>query len=423
MYYNKAMPAINNFREASLTLERYWPKHLPPLLRTTERTKRLLEFLDNPQEKVRVVHVAGTSGKTSTAYYAAGLLHATHHTVGLMTSPYVDEVNERVQIGMVPLEESVFCRDLAQFLDLVEESHIKPHYFEIIVAFAFWEFARHRLEYAVIEVGMGGLNDPTNVVERSDKVCVITDIGLDHQQRLGTTLPEITAHKAGIIRWHNTVFCHQQSAAVMRVIQETAERRQADLQILSNDAISGLQAGSLPLFQQRNFALAYAAVSNTLPEPIPIRAMRQAIKTYIPARMEVVRVRDKILVLDGAHNPQKMSALTQSMRSQFGDVPVAALVSFAPGTGRATNNLQQLTPFAEHVTLTAYGQDRHTPFSSITRDDLVQACRDAHVFAYEYNPDTAKALQTFLARPEPILLVTGSFFLISEVRRLLASAV
>src|SRR5665213_2882839 len=105
----------------------------------TDRIKMFMDYLGNPQDKLRVIHVAGTSGKTSTSYYAAALLQAAGKKVGLTVSPHVDEVNERVQINLVPLAEDIFCHELSEFLNIVESSHIAPSYFELLVAFAFWE--------------------------------------------------------------------------------------------------------------------------------------------------------------------------------------------------------------------------------------------------------------------------------------------
>src|SRR5690606_38872097 len=121
------------------------------------------------------------------------LLAAAGQKVGMTVSPHVYEVNERVQINTKPLAETQFCRELSRFLNIIQSSGVRPTYFELLVAFAYWEFAEQGVDYAVIEVGLGGLLDGTNVVARDDKVCIITDIGFDHTSVLGKTLSAITA--------------------------------------------------------------------------------------------------------------------------------------------------------------------------------------------------------------------------------------
>src|SRR5688572_10716165 len=156
---------MKTFLEANEVLRQFWPELLSRRdVYTTETMVELMDYLGNPQDKLKIIHVAGTSGKTSTCYYSAALLKAAGKKVGLTVSPHVDEINERVQIDLVPMPEEAFCRDMTEFLGLVKKSELEPSYFEVLLAFAYWEFVRHRVEYAVIEVGMGGLTDATNVV-------------------------------------------------------------------------------------------------------------------------------------------------------------------------------------------------------------------------------------------------------------------
>ena len=184
------MPQIHTLAEANLALRPFYDYSRTAY--TLDVMKALMEHLGNPQNQLRVLHVAGTSGKTSTAYYCAALLKEAGKKVGLSVSPHVDTVNERLQINGQPMPEAEFCKVLSEFLDVVAESGIKPSYFELLVAMTYWEFARQKVDYAVIEVGLGGLRDGTNVIERADKVCLITDIGLDHTEILGHTLTKIT---------------------------------------------------------------------------------------------------------------------------------------------------------------------------------------------------------------------------------------
>ncbi len=196
---------IRSIQEAEAALLPYVPlvAELTGKDTTLDRIVPLMKLLGDPQDKLKIIHLAGTSGKTSTAYYMSALLQATGKKVGLTVSPHIDTIAERVQIDGLPLPETEFCRELGIFLDIVEFAEAPPSYFELLYAFALWVFERQQVDYAVVETGMGGLYDATNVASRPDKVCVITDIGFDHTHILGKTLPEIAAQKVGIVHDHN----------------------------------------------------------------------------------------------------------------------------------------------------------------------------------------------------------------------------
>ncbi|MCA9326649.1 hypothetical protein KC976_03555, partial [Candidatus Saccharibacteria bacterium] len=192
------VPLLTTFADAQKVLRTYYANAQTKY--TLDNMCALMDHIGSPQEKIRVVHVAGTSGKTSTSYYAAALLRAAGLQVGLSVSPHVDQINERLQINGQPLSEAEFCQVLTEFLNAIKDAPVKPSYFELLTAMAFWEYARRGVDAAVMEVGLGGLLDATNVISRRDKICLITDIGLDHTEILGDTLVEIAQQKAGIIQ-------------------------------------------------------------------------------------------------------------------------------------------------------------------------------------------------------------------------------
>ena len=191
----KYVPAVARYSGDDMTLDRMWP---------------LLSAVGNPHKKLKTIHIAGTSGKTSTSYYIAALLKASGQRTGMTVSPHVDSITERLQIDGSPVSDDLFCSYLSEFLDLITDVDPQPSYFELMIAFVLWVFARENLDYVVLETGMGGLFDGTNVVTRSDKICVITDIGLDHTQILGNNVEQIAAQKAGIIHKGNHVFTYKQ---------------------------------------------------------------------------------------------------------------------------------------------------------------------------------------------------------------------
>lgn len=417
------MKQLLNFEEANEALRQFWPDQLTrPNVYSLDVIIPLMDYLGNPQEKLKIIHVAGTSGKTSTTYYAAALLKAAGKKVGLTASPHVDEVNERVQVNAAPLPEREFCSELAIFLELIKKSGLQPSYFEVLVAFAFWEFVRTGMEYAAIEVGLGGLNDATNMIRRPDKTCIITDIGLDHMNRLGSTLAEITEQKAGIIQLHNSVFCYRQAPEIMEQITSRARQKQADLHVVNDDAAeSGLDF--LPLFQQRNLGLARAAVDYLLKQNggsgLTDKMVAEAAKIYIPARMEETKYGSRTIIVDGAHNAQKLHALAESVRRKYPGQKIAAIVSFVGNrTFRLDGSAKELALLLDHVIITGFSGPQDGPHASENPHDLADIFLRHGVASVETVEDPAEAFSMLLARPEPLLMVTGSFYLLNHIRPL-----
>lgn len=390
---------------------------------TLDRMRKLLDYLGNPQESYKAVHIAGTSGKTSTAYYAAALLKAAGYRTGLTVSPHTIEINDRVQIDCQPLLEPLFCAEFELFMDEVQASGTWPTYFEIMVAFAYWEFARQDVEYAVIEVGLGGLLDGTNTIRRADKVCIITDIGLDHTSILGKTYGEIATQKAGIIQEGNEVFVYRQSPEVMKPIETRAATVHAQLQII--DPASGEAPKSLPLFQQRNFGLALVVVKHIVSQRKGVlteTAIRRASRTFIPGRMEIFKVAGKTVILDGAHNGQKIKALIESIHEQNAGKSITLLLGFLDGPAadsRIPDILEVAAPAAGHIIVTEFGGPKDEPYRSVLAQEVERIVTPLEAdYAFEHQVDVAKAFDQALACPEDIVVATGSIYLLNHIRPL-----
>jgi len=413
------MSELQSFADVEAALARLAPVVLSRNLAAPEHMAKLMELFGNPQETYKVVHVAGTSGKTSTSYYAAAQLKAAGRRVGLTISPHAEVINERVQINLTPLSEAEFCAEFSHFLDTIEPFNMSLNFFQVITAFAFWEFARQKVEYAVVEVGIGGLADSTNVIQRPDKVCIITDIGLGHVEALGRTLPEIAAHKAGIIQSHNTAFCRNQAPEIMEKVRERAQAEQADMHVVDDIAPYPF----LPTFQRRNFAMAAAATQYVLERDgygrLTAEQLSTAARTVIPARLEIRDVRGKTVVLDAAHNPQKMHALAESLRASFPGKTFAVL--FAPTKGQRSyyeSLLEEVTQFAEYIIITSFPPDITGRYGSASSGRLYSLLQSLDANG-EVIPDSAEAFAALHARGEDILVVTGSFYLLNTIRPLL----
>ncbi len=412
---------IRNFSEAQTALKQFYTQSTEYRLDTI---RAFMEYIGDPQDRIKVIHVAGTSGKTSTAYYIAGLLEAAGYTTGLTTSPHVDELNERVQVGLVPLPEAIFCEELGTFIDRIRASGFRLSYFEVMVAFAYYYFAKVQVDYAVIETGLGGRIDGTNVITRSDKVCVITNIGLDHTKILGDTLPAIAREKAGIVLNGNDVFTHQQAAEILDVFQEVCLDRRATLVIVPEQHLP--ETINLPLFQQHNMGLAVVAVRSVLKlqgKTLESSHIEQATTTYVPARMEEVIYKNKRIIVDGSHNGQKLQVLMKSLAAAYPGMSVAALVAFVAGDeARTKRGIAELLGVTKHIVITEFTTQQDVPKQAMSATLVADWCRGLGFDAVEVKTDPAIALEKLLQRPEDILLVTGSFYLLNHIRPLIMKA-
>ncbi len=376
----------------------------------------LMKALGDPQEKYKIIHIAGTSGKTSTAYYAASLLKTTGKKIGLTVSPHVDSISERVQINGSPIAEKEFCTEFNVYMNMVNELTLEPTYFELLLAFSFWEFARQNVDYAVVEVGLGGLLDGTNVVRRSDKVCVITDIGLDHMDFLGDTLTLIAVQKAGIVHKDNHVFVYNQGAEVDGSIQGVVHKNSGLLHIVSSP--SEAIFSNLRTFQRRNMNLAVAAVEYVLKRdklsPFTDIQKSRAATVYIPARMEVLKSENQIIIVDASHNQQKMNALVASVLDKFPNTVFDILLALSSGK-EVDAVISELKPIARTIIITRFSGQQDLPKKAIDPNLIMEECIKQGIHA-EIIEDPLDALQSLQKLKNPFKIITGSFFLLNQIR-------
>ena len=403
-----------NMQEAEVALRPYVPlvAQLAGKDTTLDRVWPLMKLLGNPQDRLKIVHIAGTSGKSSTAYYMAALLKAAGQKAGLTVSPHVDSVAERVQIDGKPLSDKVFCKELGEFLDIVQGAGQKPSYFELLYAFALWIFDRARVDYAVVETGMGGLHDATNVARRPDKVCVITDIGFDHTHILGNSLEDITRQKIGIVHDGNHIFMYEQDEEIMKVVRHRAHEKHAPLHLAPEAAGSkiGYQRRN---WQLANFACQYLAKRDKL-LPLSAEQLRQTQTITIPARLEIRRLGDKTLIMDGAHNAQKMQAFIASFHQLYPGAKPAILLALKEGKDYESV-VPLLAPLAGQVIVTTFNTSQDLPARSMNPEVLAKAFTAAGVAAQSI-PDQKQAFQALLNSPAEVLVITGSFYLLSQIR-------
>ncbi len=310
---------------------------------TLDRIRELTTLLGTPQAEFPAVHLTGTNGKTSTARMLATVLEATGRSVGLATSPHLEHVRERVVWNGDPIDDAALARVLTQ-IEVTEEFLTElPSYFEIMVAAAFTFFADVAVHVGVIEVGMGGTWDATNVVDAD--VAVVTNVGLDHQAFLGTTRAEIARDKAGIIRPHATLVLGETDPELVEIFEARGPARtwlrDRDFGTRVNRLAHGGHLVDLytpgaeypevfvPLHgahQVDNAVLALAAAQAHIGTPLADESVHEGFaRVTSPGRLEVMGTQPLIL-LDGAHNVAGAAALDRALRDEFPPQPRTLVV-------------------------------------------------------------------------------------------------
>lgn len=376
-----------------------------------------MQHIGHPEKTLRVIHVAGTSGKTSTCYFIRGLLEAAGQKTGLTVSPHIVAINERVQIGGVPLAEPVFVRYLNEFLALIDNFADKPTYFELVMAFALWVFAQERVDYAVVETGLGGLLDATNVLERADKICALTAIGFDHTEILGRRLSDIAYQKVGIVHPGNVMFTVRQSRTVMTVFRRQVDAVGAKLVVIPEP----VPVNDVPTFHYANWALAEAVYESVRLRdglrPLAADAGTAVRRQTPPARFEIYHVGDKTVIIDGAHNPQKLRACIDSLPADVHGTATVVLSLVSAPSYKIAECLEIIAPLAETTLVTSFavGQDLKLR-SSVGLAALAEAARAAGCRHVESHADAVAAVDRALTLPNPTIIIVGSLYLASIVR-------
>jgi dihydrofolate synthase/folylpolyglutamate synthase len=429
-------------------LEARFPTRMVPDL---DRITELLDLLGSPQRAYPSIHLTGTNGKTTTARMIDALLREFGLRTGRYTSPHLQSVTERISLDGSPLDPERFAAvfdEVAPLVELVDGRHPdRVTFFELLTAMAFVAFADAPVDVAVVEVGLGGRWDATNVVQAA--VAVVTAVGLDHVGILGSTVAEIAAEKAGIISSGATVVSAGQSPEAEQVLAARATevgarlvREGVDFGVRSRSVAVGGQSLDLaglggdydeifvPLFgahQAANAACALAAVEAFFGAegrgPIDVEVVRAAFAgVESPGRLEVVR-RSPTVLLDGAHNPAGAAALADAVTEAFGFerlVGVVAVLSDKDVEGL----LEQLEPVLTEVVVTTNGSPR-----ALSAQALGEVARevfgDARVSVVPRLDDAIEQAVTLAEAGGSYaggVLVTGSIVTIGEARTLLAGA-
>ena len=413
-----------------------------------ERTRRVLELLGDPQATYRVVHLTGTNGKTSTARIVESIVRAHGLRTGLFTSPHLERFTERVMIDGEPIDDGLVADawdEISPFVDLVDAELAAAGdapltFFELLTVLAFVAFADAPVDVAVIEVGMGGSWDSTNTADGD--VVVFAPIDLDHADRLGNTIAEITTVKSGIIKPGAAAVSAEQNPAALEVLKAAADARSASLAVEGDAfgltaqslAVGGQQisvqglAGTydelyLPLYgahQGHNAALAIAAVESLIggaEQPLATDVVADGLaQVTSPGRLQLVGVAPTVLV-DSAHNPHGARALVSALEDSF-DFDEWGIVLGAFGDKDIAGIVSTVVPAAAHVFATAPDSDRAADPDALA--DLVEAA-GAHVTVHRDLAEAAEAAREWAAASDRrAVVIAGSVVLAAEALQLAA---
>lgn len=397
----------------------------------------LLLRLGNPQEKYKCIHVAGTNGKGSTSSMISTILHEAGYKVGMFISPYLENFTERIQVGLKEIPKS----DLAQLtqkvrdkvLEMVSQGFNHPTEFEIVTAMGFLYFAREEVDIAVIEVGLGGRFDSTNVIVEP-LVSVITSIGFDHMKILGNTLAEIAFEKAGIIKENRPVVSYPQLGEASHVIREVANKKASPIyevhgcQInviesspfenvfdfrFEDKLIEGLKLKLIGEHQILNAATAITAIEVIKEFGILVddKAIRDGIsKVKWPGRLEKVMERPTV-ILDGAHNSGGADVLAHTLSSYYKNSKIVLVIGILKDK-EVDAIINRVCPLADTIIVTRPDNPR-----ALDPADLLKKVLKYNQNATE-EADINKAIQKgiVLAGEEGTVIICGSLYLVGSAR-------
>jgi dihydrofolate synthase/folylpolyglutamate synthase len=397
------------------------------------RMARLMHILGDPQHSYPVIHVTGTNGKTSTARAITSLLMAKGLSVGTFTSPHLEAVNERLTNNGDPISDTELAEllsDLALLEQMLADGAGRPTWFELLAAAAFRWFAERPVDVAVIEVGLGGRWDATNVA--NGQVAVVTNVGLDHLEFLGPTLADVAKEKAGIVKPGSTLVLSETRPELVAIFEaEAADRlllRDRDFEVMSNELAVGGRLISVRTpateyydvylalhgrHQAFNFLDAVVAVEEFFGAPMEADLLAEAAaKVKSPGRLEVVGRRPLIL-LDGAKNIPGAEAMAAAIDEEFGDVRSRIMVVGMLRGKDPGEMLQALgAPKARYVIACPPPSPRAQPADVVAKAALALGV-DA-----EPTASVAEALDRAreIAGQDDLIIVTGSLYVVGAAR-------
>jgi dihydrofolate synthase/folylpolyglutamate synthase len=407
------------------------PEHAERHLRSLElfgmrfgldRMHRMMTVLGSPERSFDSIHVVGTNGKTSTTRMIAAILERHGLRTGCYLSPHLVSYSERVQIAERDIETHAFAAAIAQAAwaaervnrTLAEDDHVTQ--FELLTAAAFWELAQRGAEVVVVEAGLGGRYDATNVIDSS--VAVLTNVGLEHTRWLGPTLIDIATEKLAVLGEGSVLALGAQlQPELLDLARAIAAER--DAQLLVADATpADLTIGARGSFQRSNFALARLAAKSYLNRATQLQLNEEAVReaavaTTVPGRMQVV-ARDPLTVVDGAHNPAAIAAVVESLPEMLAGRPLGLVLGVLDDKD-AAGMLAALLPLCERAWFTAPPSQRALP--PATLQSLARQLGFERAICESHPSDALISAQRWARTREGggAVLASGSVYLVGDL--------
>ena len=406
-----------------------------------ERTYRLLELLDNPQNKIKVIHVAGTNGKGSTTSMISKILSGTGYKVGMYTSPYLEEFEERIQINGINIPKDRLALEMTKVRvaveKVIEEGYNHPTEFEIITVLMYLYFANEQVDFAVVEVGLGGRLDSTNVI--TPILSVITSISFDHTNLLGNTLSEIAAEKAGIIKFGVPVVLYPQEKEVEKLIEEKCCILNSELYKVSKDDVKLLEIikGNKPMqkvlvslneeytidlpllgeHQIYNLALALKVVEIINGKKFT-NISKEIIKESLKdvrwnGRLEVLKS-NPLVVIDGAHNIQGINQLSTNVKKYFNYENMYLILGILADKD-VEHMVNTIAPMAKKVYTVTPNSIRAEDARAL-KEEVLKVNKNCEAFD-DYEEAYKAAMND--ASADDIVLASGSLYMIGAMRTLI----
>ncbi len=399
-----------------------------------KRLQYFLDLIDNPEKKIpHYIHVTGTSGKGSICLMLDSVLRADKKRIGTMISPEVGPTMTRWQINGKSMSDSEFAKILTELKPkLAEYLKTSPYdpisHFELMTAIGLYWFAKNKIEWCILEVGCGGRYDSTNIIPYKD-IAVITNIGLDHTEILGSTKEKIAYEKAGIIKRNCEVFTGESDKKVLQVIRDECKKQKVSLKILNfkflilKQFLDKLifkyenQTYSLPVIGEHQIGNAILAINITKSLKIPYSAIKQGLeKVKLPLRMEIIS-KHPLIILDGAHNPDKMKTTIETIQkiSRSENQKINLIIGFSEDKDLKTmcQQLSTLKPvsiaiskFHAHFKQCADPKKIHELIKKLLPNTKIKTFSNS-LTAYNWSKKQNKQSN--------LLLVTGSLYLSGEI--------
>ncbi len=378
---------------------------------TLERMRQMMTLLGNPERKLPCIHIGGTAGKGSTAHMIAAILEEAGYRVGLHTSPHLVSVRERFLMNRKMITEFDFVTILETIKPVIVKIH--PTYYEIVIAMMFMYFVQKKVDIAVIEVGLGGRLDATNIIP-PPLVSVLTNVGLDHMQILGNTTMKIAADKKEIIKENSVAVSAVTQLSIRNMLMSHCKRKNTKLYLYGSDFfLPDIRISLQGQHQKVNAACAIKAVS-VCGLSVKEHHIRQALSQIsIPGRLASVQN----ILIDGAHNPMKIRALSNALHDYYPDKKFNTLIAVKKDKNAAAM-VRALKPHVRHWYLATVNKTTDWGPNPMIAPDILKEiiCSVDSTKPVTLISDTVSFLKT-----TPDILITGSLYLVGDIYEILGT--